>query len=70
MTNHLINYEDQEIEVIGHHEESYNRDRDTQPTPASFETYHIFYKDIDVLPIIEAGQLAIIEETVLNQIES
>ena len=70
MTNYLINYEGQEIEVIGYYEEAQSNDSLTQPSPASFQAYHIIYTHIDVLPIIEAGQLAIIEETVLNQIES
>ena len=69
MENYLINYEGQEIEVFGHYEEYQSNDSETQPSPASFQAYKIIYKKVDIFDIIEAGQLAIIEETVLNQIE-
>jgi hypothetical protein len=34
-----------------------------------FEIYRIYYKDTDVKPIIEANQLALIGELVINKIE-
>jgi len=70
MESYTITYEEEQIEVVGHYEEAENGfDPDTQPCPASFEIYRIYYKNTNVYPILEANQLALIGELVINQIE-